>query len=253
MVIGAVCRDALHAGLGYTTPLRATGDLDIGLAVGSLAEYEALAARLEPVASTSGIRFLVAGSLVDLVPFGTSVKAPDGVVAPHRHDGTMSVFGFQDVYDAAATVTLAQGSVRLPSVSGYALLKLKAWADRSPDGQYKDATDLACAMYWYLDRDVNDLAKSVWNRLWDTEPGRAHYEAAEHEAGEATVRLLVDDALAPLPSHRRDELRSAWDRVDHARFAANLVNDMLTGWPRRRDERLARYARAVRAVISATP
>ncbi len=46
MVVGAVCRDALHMSAGHEHPLRRTDDLDIGLAIGSWDHFHNLTGRL---------------------------------------------------------------------------------------------------------------------------------------------------------------------------------------------------------------
>ncbi|MCB7135024.1 hypothetical protein [Cellulosimicrobium marinum] len=174
MLVGAACRDALHAGCGFDMPLRGTDDLDLGIAVADWSAYEALVADLEPVpGSTSGIRYEVAGLPVDIMPFGDGVEVPDGVVNPPARRQGMSVFGFQDVWSDATELTINEDlRVWLPSIGGYTLLKLRAWLDRAPQGHYKDAPDLACAMYWTLDpEDLGNHTDIVMTRLYDTDEG----------------------------------------------------------------------------------
>lgn len=163
MLVGAVARHALHVAHGHTYPLRRTDDLDLALAVRGWDAFETLTSRLRPVrSSTSTIRYEIAGHRVDLVPFGKLVEQPDGVVTPVRRGEAMSVFGFQDVYAAAHEIVLAGGlRARVPTVPGYAALKLKAWADRSAAHEYKDAADLAVAMHWYQDDPAVDAR--VWS------------------------------------------------------------------------------------------
>lgn len=92
MLVGATCRDLLHAGHGFGGELRRTDDLDIGIAVGGWEQYEQLVSGLDPVSgSSSGIRYLVTGLPVDIMPFGENVEVPDGVVAPAARRVDMSV------------------------------------------------------------------------------------------------------------------------------------------------------------------
>ena len=206
LVVGAVCRDALHIAAGHDpSQLRITDDLDIALAVDGWDHYEALTARLEAVAGAgSAIRYRVAGHVVDIVPFGDAVESPDGVVTPTRRDTSMSVFGFQDVYSSAYQV-LWGGSVtlRVPTIPGYTLLKLKAWADRAVAHQYKDAPDIATAMYWYQEDD--DLINA---RLWESSRGHELLGEVEFDVPEAAVRLLVSDARALLTGDRQKDRKS---------------------------------------------
>lgn len=248
LVVGAVCRDALHLAAGHDPArLRATDDLDIALAVDGWDHYETITAQLEPMTGAgSAIRYRIAGHPVDIVPFGDPVESPDGVITPARRDVPMSVFGFQDVWASAYQVHL-NGSItiRVPTAPGYTLLKLKAWADRSAAHQYKDAQDLATAMHWYQE-DV-DLIDA---RLWESPTGLELLTEVEFDVPEATVRLLVSDARAVLAGDRQQELATVWrDLVSDDVLADNLANASLPGWPPRGDARLSAYARAVRQVI----
>lgn len=248
MLVGATCRDALHLSQGHDFPLRGTDDLDLALAVADLDHFEQLRARFSRPRSAAGmVRHRIAGLAVDLVPFGPGVEDPDGVVSPSE---PMSVFGFQDVLAASRTVELRSGNqVQVPSVAGYTLLKLNAWADRSPFYQFKDGGDLACAMFWYQ----NDTAVS--DRLYADPHAIGHLLAADTDPDLAAVRLLADDALQLLSAERRAELRSTWDRLPGGDdlLARHLLNRSLNPWPDGADApaRLAAYATAVRDVIEA--
>lgn len=247
MVVGAVCRDFLHRSCGHDpSVLRRTDDLDIAIAVNGWDHLDALTDALVKVTGQSSrIRFRIAGVTVDVVPFGERIESPDGVVAPRgRHDDPMSVFAFQDVWASAHRVQLDNGvTVRVPTISGYTALKLKAWADRSAHGQYKDAADLATAMSWYQ----HDLDRV--DSLYSSPTGNDLLVESEMDVPEAAVRLLVADARAQLRPERQDELASVWQTVDDDLLVDNLVHPTLTGWPRRGDDRLSRYVRAIRAML----
>ncbi|WPF82651.1 hypothetical protein SANBI_000262 [Sanguibacter sp. 4.1] len=248
MLVGATCRDALHIGQGHAFQLRGTDDLDLALAVAGLDQFEQLRSNFPRLRSGAGqVRHQIAGAAVDLVPFGPGVEEPDGLVTAQE---TMSVFGFQDALASSRPVVLKSGTVvHLPSVAGYTLLKLKAWADRSAFHQYKDGGDLACAMFWYQ----ND--PNVTERLYVEPHAIGHLVAADTDPNVAAVRLLVDDALRLLPADRRTELRSTWDRLPggDASLARHLSNNLLNPWPKGTDAptRLAAYSSAVRNVIAA--
>jgi len=248
MLVGATCRDALHIGQGHTFSLRGTDDLDLALAVADLDQFEQISANFSLRRYAAGlVRHRIAGMAVDLVPFGPGVEEPDGVVAPVE---PMSVFGFQDVLAASRTVELKSGNkVHVPSVAGYTLLKLKAWADRSTFHQYKDGGDLACTMFWYQ----NDTAVS--DRLYTEPYGIGHLLAADTDPDIAAVRLLVDDALRLLSADRRAELRSTWEHFSggDALLTRHLPNRSLNPWPDGTDgpARVAAYASAVQDVIGA--
>jgi len=249
MVVGAVCRDVLHAAGGHQSPLRRTSDLDVAVAVNGWDHFRSLTAELgKVVGSSSLIRYRIAGRTVDVVPFGDPVESPDGVVEPGGKGDAMSVFGFQDVWDSAYDVGVSSGTpVRVPSIPGYAVLKLKAWLDRSVNGEHKDGGDLAAAMYWYQqDRELVD------QRIWGDAAGVALLDGSDFDEDEAAVRLLVADARALLARSRQDELAAVWRRLaTDERLADHLHNPLLPAWPRRGDDRLLSFARAVRQVVTA--
>ncbi|WP_402469897.1 hypothetical protein [Isoptericola aurantiacus] len=191
----------------------------------------------------------MAGIPVDLMPFGVDVEEPDGEVTPAPHQEAMSVFGFQDVWNDATVVDLGgTGPVRIPTVAGYTLLKLRAWLDRAAHPNYKDGPDLACAMYWCVDpKEIGTFSATFRDRLYDTNTGLAHLESTDFDEATAAVRQLAADAAALLNPGRRAELRSDWTAgPEDAVLAGNLGNTQLLGWPLHGDARLSRYAAAVR-------
>ena len=247
MLVGAVCRDVLHQAAGHTSILRATSDLDLALAIDGWDRYQEITSQLEEVRTGTRIRFRVVDVLVDLVPFG-GLENPDGLVPAPGFDGPMNVLGFQDVWRAATSVTLPTGpAVRVPTIPGFTVLKLSAWASRSKTGDYRDGTDVACAMFWYQNTvAVDDL-------LYREGPGLPLMERTGFDAPLASIMLLVSDALAILTPPRRQDLRTLWNPTgDHEDLLATyLRNDRLPGWPR--DDRLLAYADALRAALLEDP
>lgn len=248
MLVGAVCRDALHLEHGHTTALRSTDDLDLALVVDGLDQFDQITSQLRRTPSAAGtVRYVIAGTAVDLVPFGQQVEDPDGTVTPREE---MSVFGFQDVIASARSVSLRQNRhVLVPTAAGYTVLKLKAWADRSAVGQYKDAPDLAAAMYWYQ----ND--PSTIDRLYsDDADSLSHLMSADWDQDLAAIRLLIADALDLLTPTRRSELKDVWTHLPGGDdlLAAQLANRALSAWPSGQEAhpRRLEYAAAVRAVIT---
>lgn len=228
MVIGAVCRDALHLQQGHESPLRATDDVDLALVYRTRGTRSVRDLGFDRVPGSAGaVRFSIAGRLVDLVPFGPGVEVPDGVVTMGS-DGPLSVFGYQDVFDAARSIRLDDGvSVRFPTVAGFVLLKLKAWVDRSSWHAYKDAADLAVAMFWYAQ------SSRMTERLYRDGPELDLLIAADSDEAVAAAGLVVADAVGLLPSFRRAELAAVWPATpdDVARLARYMRNDALPGWP----------------------
>jgi len=248
MLVGAICRDTLHAEQGHTSVLRRTHDLDLALAVDDWDVYERLTKSLPPCGTASNIRFRVAGAPVDIVPFG-GVESPDGEIPPMRDADPMNVFGFRDVWNDATTLTLDDGlNVRLPSIAGYTVLKLSAWAHRSQVGEFKDGSDLACPIYWYESSDHHR------ERLY-TEPRGQHALSLEWDTSGATsldasTLLLAGDAMALLTQAHRAELVARWELVEDDLLATYMDNDSLEKWPRRTNPLLAQYARSIRTGLT---
>ena len=150
MLVGAYCRDLIHAALGYTSRTRRTNDLDLALGLRSWSSYDKIAREFRKVGDT-GIRFHIAGIDVDVLPFGP-VEDPVGTVVPPSRGESLSVWAFEEIHTAALPRPLpGSAAIMLPSVPGYAAAKLMAWLDRSAYGEYKDAPDLALVLQWYTE------------------------------------------------------------------------------------------------------
>ena len=243
MLVGAVCRDVLHREAGHIFTLRRTGDLDLALAVDDRALYDDAVRGLPRLRTAAQVRFELAGVKVDLVPFG-GVEAPDGAVPLEDGVEPLDVLGFGDVWAAARVVRLGQGlEVRVPTIPGYTVLKLAAWAARSRVGEFKDAGDLACAMFWY------QTASAVTDRLYDEARGRQLLEHAWSQDDGASLDphtlMLTDDSMTLLAPSRRAELVARWAGVDQNLLATYLENANLPGWPQRGNPALVEHVRSL--------
>lgn len=210
MVIGAQCRDLLHEAFGRADRLRSTSDVDIALAVEGYAEYQRVTSRLPPSGST-GIRYSIAGITVDVVPFG-DIENPAGTTALPGRREPLDVFGFQEVFDRSIVVPTPIGHhIHLPTPAGYTALKLKAWCDRSVNGEYKDATDIATACGWYQDDET------VRESLYGPDAERVELLIrADMDADVASLYLLGQEISSVLGDTRVAELAAAWTLTDQA-------------------------------------
>ncbi|MDR7382665.1 hypothetical protein [Promicromonospora iranensis] len=203
MVVGAACRDVLHAGLGHSFLTVATRDIDLGLALSSWDVFEELAGHF-PRAGNTGIRYKIAGWPVDLLPFG-DVEDPDGVVVPPTRPESISVWAFEEIFAASSALELSTTlRIRIPGVAGYAAAKLGAWLDRSEWGETKDAADLALVAYWYAE------SSHVQDRLYETDAGMEILLAEELDVERTAARLLGADVMQMIGSQRSDELIERW-------------------------------------------
>jgi predicted nucleotidyltransferase len=86
---------------------------------------------------------------------------------------------------------------------------LKAWCDRSVNGEYKDAGDIATVCDWYQQDD--DIRTS----LYQTDNGRVDLLLrADMDVELASLYLLGEDISAVLGKVRVDELAAAWACTD---------------------------------------
>ncbi|WP_343996104.1 hypothetical protein [Nocardioides dubius] len=207
MLVGAQCRDVLHVGLGHAFGTRSSFDVDLGLALRSWDDHrEVTQACGAPGAN--GIQYRVAGLPVDLLPFG-EVEEPAGLVTPPERKEALSVWAFAEVYQESRSLPLG-GSLhlRIPTVPGYAAIKLAAWLDRSAYGQYKDAVDLALVMLWYRNHE------GMLDRLYEQHPEvMADYD---YDLTLAAAALLGMDAMQVVGAARAAELRARWPRTSRA-------------------------------------
>lgn len=230
MVVGARCRDILQSALGHDFSLRATTDIDLGLAVANWPAYEELTENL-PTAGNTGIRYRVANGYADLMPFGP-VEDPPGTVTPAARKAPMSVWGFAEVFERALPLALPGGSsIRIPTVAGYTALKLAAWLDRSANGEYKDASDIATAMYWY------SKSVEVETYLYETEEGQGILLQEEYDSVAAAARLLGVDVAAVVGSTRMAELAARWPGSRKDLLFRHMGVLQVRDWPRSLDRR----------------
>ncbi|XVU26552.1 hypothetical protein ACQPZJ_05725 [Actinoplanes sp. CA-054009] len=203
MLVGAHCRDILQSAFGHDFLLRATADIDLGLAVANWAAYEELVTRL-PSAGNTGIRFQIGPMTADLMPFGP-VENPSGTVTPATRGESISVWGFAEVFAAAHPLELPTGgTIRIPAAAGYAALKLAAWLDRSAYGEYKDAADIATVVYWYM------RSPAVETSIYETAHGQDLLVREGLDEAAAAARILGENVAALIGQERLFELTERW-------------------------------------------
>lgn len=233
MLVGAHCRDILHASQDQAFNLLATDDVDFGIALASWTAFDDLTANLIPAGDT-GVRFIVGGVPIDLMPFG-DIERPAGVVTPQPRDESMSVWAFQETFDHANTLALPSvGPIRIPTIPGYVALKLAAWLDRSSWGKYKDAGDIATAMHWYA--ESND----VFERLYADDVGADILVRYDVDPTRGAIHLLGHDVANLIGPRRHSELTDRWPGKRGTLLPAEMKLPSAIGWPSGLDRRLER-------------
>jgi predicted nucleotidyltransferase len=230
LLVGAHARDILQSAFGYEFPLRVTSDIDLGLAVANWDAYDELVTRLRPAGNT-GIRFQVAQTIADLMPFG-SVEDPPGTVAPANRREPISVWGFAEVFAAGLPLRLpAAGTIRIPTAAGYAALKLAAWLDRSAYGEYKDASDIATVVYWY------SRSSAVAARVYETAQGQELLVQEDLDDASAAARLLGEDVADLIGAERLAEIAGRWLKSPRELLIRHMTVTNAPGWPDSSDRR----------------
>ena len=224
MLVGAHCRDVIHSALGHVDGLALTSDLDIGLVISDLGDYEEIVRPLNPSGST-GIRYMLGGVPTDLMPFG-DVEDPVGVVTPHARDESLSVWAFREVFEGSMPLVLPSGvEIRIPAVEGYAALKLAAWLDRHAYGEFKDARDLATCVYWYAE------SGEVASLLYETPVGNQVLTKFDLDVRQAAAHILGGDIATHIGQQRVDELISRWPGSRDNLVAELILDSGVAAWP----------------------
>lgn len=233
MLVGARCRDVLHSALGHDEGLALTSDIDLGLGLAHLDEYEAIVQTLD-VSGSTGIRYLLAGVPTDLMPFG-GVENPVGTVVPSSRREQVSVWAFREVFTGSIPLLLADGyTIRIPTVEGYTALKLAAWLDRRAYGEYKDARDLAVCVHWYAESEV------AQSRLYETPAGVDTLLRFEMDVRRSAAYLLGADVAKQIGSVRVSELIARWPGESSIDLVPEFKIDAAVGsWPGDMDQRRA--------------
>jgi predicted nucleotidyltransferase len=200
-VAGATARDWLLQDIHGIETLRATRDVDFGIAVRDWDAFrqikEAIAAGGEFLADPRAGQRLnhlhVRGFHIDLVPFGPLESAEGEITWPPDRAIAMNVTGFEEAFDAALALDIGDGfAVRVASLPGQALMKFFAWRDRRHETMHKDAWDLRLLLTRY---------ESAGNaeRIFD----EGVMQVEDFDAARAAARLLGRDVAGLLRQRSR--------------------------------------------------
>lgn len=222
LVIGAEARDILAAELSPGLRLVATTDVDLVLAVDDWRQYEATFAGLTSFGSR-GMMFTVAGVRVDIIPFGP-VEDPPGTIRAQWMNEPFSVGALRPVFDSATPMTLPDAwrlTCRVPTVAGFAALKLHAWLERSTQGVTKDAGDFGVALAWFVNHatTMERLALEHSDLL----------RAPEFDLQAAAAHLLGRDFAELLGEELATDLQARWSLDSRAHMARLLSSRGLRG------------------------
>lgn len=215
VVVGASARDiVLH--YGYGAPIqRATRDIDVGIQVPNWNAFHTLKQNLlsrdfketrqqQQLMSASGVP-------VDIIPFGQVEDDESNIFWPPNGDWVMNVLGFQEACDTAELVCMQEAPfVTIPVATpvGMTVLKLIAWADRTPDMRTKDAKDLLYLITTYqniptVNDQIYDEQQLMERYDWDIELAGAHRLGIDTRA---TTKAKTFEAIEALFAGNSEKL-----------------------------------------------
>ncbi len=203
-VVGATARDLIFEYVYEADILRATEDIDFGIAVGNWTDYEKIKKSLIDTKKfrddgKNEQRIWWIGEKesmkIDLVPYG-GLESPQGKIAfPPDGGFQMSTMGFAEAFENSILLEMTEDfTVNVVSLPGLALLKFIAYNDR-PHERRRDIQDI-----WFIAK--NYMKVEAEERLFDENASDGDLlldETFEYETcgarllGRDIARLLNED------------------------------------------------------------
>jgi predicted nucleotidyltransferase len=226
-VVGAFARDLLLEGCYNIKSPRITQDIDLGVLVTDWNQYKTLSKTLidsrEFVKEKEKQRYRFESVMLDILPFGPIADEYKRISWPPEHEIFLNILGFIEAYRSSITVLLCRNTgltVRIPLLSGLALLKIISWKDRYPDRK-TDAEDLLFLMQHYEEAGNRD-------RLFDDEQSLLMEE--EFDMTIAGIRLLGRDIARISNRETLERIMEILEEETGDQSRYNLVADMLSGY-----------------------
>jgi len=168
-VIGAFARDIIMEYFHRIKAPRMTMDIDLAVRVSSWNQFDSLMTELESSGEFKRAkekqRIIYKNKvIIDVVPFGDISNEDEKISWPPDNEISMSVLGFNEIYNNSATVRLKSSpplEIKIPTLPGLAVLKLLSWRDNYPN-RPKDAEDLFFILTNYEYTDIE-------NKLYESE------------------------------------------------------------------------------------
>ncbi|HXK50560.1 MAG TPA: nucleotidyl transferase AbiEii/AbiGii toxin family protein [Clostridiales bacterium] len=146
ILIGASARDIIFEHMHGISAPRVTMDIDIAVEIAAWASFDQIKNELlnnYGFETTRQLqRFRYKDFFLDIVPFGK--LAENGKIVWRENQNTMTVTGFNEIYDSAQPITVNTDPAtefKIPTLEGLMILKFISWYDAFPD-RPKDAEDI---------------------------------------------------------------------------------------------------------------
>lgn len=228
-VVGASARDFILENCYGIKPKRMTRDIDLGVEVASWEQYKQLTESLIATGKFSPDkkepqRFNFDSVPFDILPFGAITDERRRIRWPPEHEIVMSMLGFKEAYESSITVRLSTDpelDIKLPTLSGLAIMKIISWKEKYPDRK-RDAEDLLLIMQKYEEA-------GNFERLYEEEQELLQEENFDTRL--AGIRLLGRDMVRISDLDTLRIVRKILDGETGEQSHYRLVADMLRGTP----------------------
>lgn len=225
LVVGAAARDLTIHALQRSTPIRATEDIDIAVAVRVSEQFDEFAKHLKRKGESQH-KFEVLGIEVDVVPFG-GLEHDRKILFADDH--LLDVNGLQEAYATSIAVRMPHGTeLRVASAPAQTALKVLAWRDRH-DVNPKDGLDLRVILS-ALSEDP--FVEEVWDDLeaLDATDYDIIAAASYHYARQAAEGFVPADGIAIVNTLEDVQLRPQLLRHMRSEFAPTLIDAYARGF-----------------------
>ncbi|MBM3702520.1 MAG: hypothetical protein FJW63_05990 [Actinobacteria bacterium] len=223
-IVGALARDIIMEYFYEIKTPRITIDIDLGIKVSSWNRFEKLINTLEKSRNFKKLkekhRILYNNIIIDIVPFGGISGKNERIIWPPENEVTMSVRGFNEVYNYSTLVRLQNNpklEVKISTLPGLAILKLFAWRDNFPN-RSKDAEDLLFIMKNYENA-------GIFEKLYESELQLLESEDFDNQV--AGIVLLGKEMSKICTNQTSEFLRKIIDEETSKNSNFNLIRDMM--------------------------
>jgi predicted nucleotidyltransferase len=222
-IVGAAARDfILENGHGITA-IRATLDIDIGVAVSSWDEFKKLTDALltdehfqKTIIEHRFVSPVPQKTLVDILPFG-AIENGNRAIHWQQENREMNMAGFSEAYNTAIDVIISTTppvTIQMVSLAGLAVLKLLSWNDK-PLERDRDAKDFRLIMYKYLDAKSGEYVFDVYPDI----AGDGDYDRISARSLGRDMKSIAGASLIPL---LHDILNRECDQKGNLRFIQQM-------------------------------
>lgn len=229
IVVGATARDFILEHYHNLKSPRKTTDIDLGTKVADWDQFEQLSNALLTTGNFSkdpseNQRFRFGDVIIDIVPFGPIAGVSNKISWPPEHEIFINLLGFKEAYEHSIAVRLSTNpdlEVRLPTLSGLAIMKIISWKD-NPARRQKDAEDILFIMQKYADAGNEDRLYSEEISLLETEG---------FDISLAGMKLLGKDMAKISETQAMDMIKEILVMETSERSSFRLIADMIRGTP----------------------